>query len=80
MQFQSDILGVDVERPEIIESTAQGSAYMAGIYVGLWKKEDIIHNRKINAVFEPGIKKENRDVLYAGWQKAVKRTMNWSKT
>jgi glycerol kinase len=80
MQFQSDILGVDVERPEIIESTAQGSAYMAGIYVGLWKKEDIIHNRKINAVFEPGIKKENRDALYTGWQKAVKRTMNWSKT
>jgi len=80
MQFQSDILGVDVERPEIIESTAQGSAYMAGIFVGLWKKEDIIHNRKINAVFEPGIAKEKRDVLYAGWQKAVKRTMNWSKT
>ncbi len=80
MQFQSDILGVDVERPEIIESTAQGSAYMAGIYVGLWKKEDIIHNRKINAVFEPKITKEKRDVLYAGWQKAVKRTMNWSKT
>jgi glycerol kinase len=80
MQFQSDILGVDVERPEIIESTAQGSAYMAGIYVGLWKKEDIIHNRKINTVFEPEITKEKRNVLYAGWQKAVKRTMNWSKT
>jgi glycerol kinase len=80
MQFQSDILGVDVERPEIIESTAQGSAYMAGIYVGLWKKEDIIHNRKINTVFEPEITNEKRDVLYAGWQKAVKRTMNWSKT
>jgi glycerol kinase len=80
MQFQSDILGVDVERPEIIESTAQGSAYMAGIFVGLWKKEDIIHNRKINTVFEPSIAKEKRDVLYTGWQKAVKRTMNWSKT
>jgi len=80
MQFQSDILGVDVERPEIIESTAQGSAYMAGIYVGLWKKEDIIHNRKINNVFEPEITKDKRDVLYAGWQKAVKRTMSWSKT
>ncbi len=80
MQFQSDILGVDVERPEIIESTAQGSAYMAGIFVGLWKKEDIIHNRKINTVFEPGIAKGKRDVLYTGWQKAVKRTMNWSKT
>ncbi len=80
MQFQSDILGVDVERPEIIESTAQGSAYMAGIFVGLWKKEDILHNRKINSVFEPAISKEKRDILYNGWQKAVQRTMNWSKT
>jgi glycerol kinase len=80
MQFQSDILGVDVERPEIIESTAQGSAYMAGIFVGLWKKEDILHNRKINSVFEPAISKEKRDILYSGWQKAVQRTMNWSKT
>ncbi len=80
MQFQSDILGVDVERPEIIESTAQGSAYMAGIFVGLWKKEDILHNRKINSVFEPVISKEKRDILYGGWQKAVQRTMNWSKT
>ena len=80
MQFQSDILGVDVERPEIIESTAQGSAYMAGIYVGLWRKEDIVHNRKINNVFEPDITKEKRNELYAGWQKAVKRTMNWDKT
>ena len=80
MQFQSDILGVDVERPEIIESTAQGSAYMAGIFVGLWKKEDILHNRKINSVFEPVISKEKRDILYSGWQKAVQRTMNWSKT
>ena len=80
MQFQSDILGVDVERPEIIESTAQGSAYMAGIFVGLWKKEDILNNRKINSVFEPAISKEKRDILYNGWQKAVQRTMNWSKT
>jgi len=80
MQFQSDILGVDVERPEIIESTAQGSAYMAGIFVGLWKKEDILHNRKINHVFEPSISKEKREILYNGWQKAVQRTMNWSKT
>jgi glycerol kinase len=80
MQFQSDILGVDVERPEIIESTAQGSAYMAGINVGLWQKEDIIHNRKINTVFEPKITRDKRDALYAGWQKAVNRTMNWSKT
>jgi glycerol kinase len=80
MQFQADILGVDVERPEIIESTAQGSAYMAGIYVGLWKKEDIIKNRKINKIFESAISSEKRKDLYRGWQKAVKRTMDWGKS
>jgi len=79
MQFQSNILGVVVQRPEIIESTAQGSAYMAGIYVGLWKQVDIIHNRKINKVFNPEISDEQREKLYEGWQKAVKHTMGWSK-
>jgi glycerol kinase len=79
MQFQSNILGVVVERPEIIESTAQGSAYMAGICVGLWKQNDIIHNRKINKVFNPEIDDKQREKLYGGWQKAVKHTMGWSK-
>jgi len=80
MQFQADILGVNVERPEIIESTAQGSAYMAGIYIGLWKKEDIIKNRKINKIFKPVISSDKRKDLYLGWQKAVKRTMDWGKS
>ena len=79
MQFQADILGVNVERPEIIETTAQGSAYMAGIQTGLWKKEDILQNRKINKVFKPSITTEKRKDLYQGWQKAVKRTMGWNK-
>ena len=77
MQFQSDILGVDVERPDVIESTAQGSAYMAGIKVGLWKKEDIIDNRKVDTLFTPGYESKKREKLYQGWQKAVKRTMGW---
>src|SRR5918993_36499 len=47
MQFQADILGTEVERPEIIESTAMGAAYLAAIQIGLWKKEDIIRNRRI---------------------------------
>jgi glycerol kinase len=80
MQFQSDLLGVHVERPEIIESTSQGSACMAGIYVGLWKKDDIIENRKINRVFKSRISDDQRRSLYTGWQKAVKRTMDWNKT
>ena len=79
MQFQADILGVNVERPEVIESTAQGSAYMAGIYTGIWCKEDIIHNRNVDRLFKPNLDVEKRDALYRRWQSAVKRTMGWLK-
>jgi len=77
MQFQSDILGTEVERPEVIESTALGAAYLAGIEIGLWKKQDIIRNRKIQKQFTPAMDDITRTKLYKGWQKAVKRTMGW---
>jgi glycerol kinase len=77
MQFQSDILGCEVERPEVIESTAMGAAYLAGIQVGVWKKDDILKNRKIQKVFKPEMKEDVRSRLYAGWKKAVERTKNW---
>ncbi len=77
MQFQADILGQNVERPDVIESTAMGAAFLAGITIGLWKKEDIIKNRKIDRAFKPTFNEERRAKLYAGWQKAVKRSMNW---
>jgi glycerol kinase len=77
MQFQADILNKRVERPEVIESTALGAAYLAGITVGLWKKEDIISNRKIERVFNPTFDGAKRTRLYLGWKKAVKRAMNW---
>jgi glycerol kinase len=79
MQFQANVLGVDVERPEVIESTAQGSAYMAGIYVGIWEKSNIIQNRKVNKIFNSEISDEQRQKLYSGWQKAVEHTIGWSK-
>ena len=79
MQFQADILDTKVERPEVIESTALGAAYLAGITVGLWQKEDIIKNRKIEQTFEPKMDDEKRTKLYKGWKKAVKRTMNWEE-
>jgi glycerol kinase len=79
MQFQADILGTQVERPEIIESTAMGAAYFAGIHIGLWKKEDIVRNRKIQKCFKPEMDDNTRTKLYKGWQKAVKRTMGWTK-
>lgn len=77
MQFQSDILGTEVERPEIIESTALGAAYLAAIQIGLWKKEDILKNRKIQKRFAPQMEEATRTRLYKGWKKAVERTMRW---
>jgi len=77
MQFQADILDTRVERAEIIESTALGAAYLAGIGAGLWKKEDILKNRKIQKEFHPQMEEEKRNKLYATWQKAVQRSMNW---
>ena len=77
MQFQSDILNSDVLRPEIIESTAMGAGYLAGIYSSLWDKNKIISNQKINKIFKPNIDSKKRKKLYLGWNKAVNRTLNW---
>lgn len=77
MQFQADILGAIVERPEVIESTALGAAYLAGIQIGLWKKEDIVKHRKVQRLFTPQMEESTRTRLYNGWKKAVKRTMGW---
>lgn len=77
MQFQADLLDVQVERPEVIETTVMGAAYLAGICVGLWQWEHIAKNRKINRVFTPAIEAEKRTRLYAKWQKAVARTKDW---
>jgi glycerol kinase len=77
MQFQADILGSEVERPEVIESTAMGAAYLAGIQVGWWGKADILKNRTIQQRFVPNMDEADRKRLYAGWVKAVNRTMGW---
>jgi len=77
MQFQADILGTKVERPETIESTAMGAAYLAGLACGMWNIEDIQNNRRIDKEFSPSMKQERREKYYSGWQKAVKRSMNW---
>lgn len=75
MQFQSDILEVPVERPEIQEITALGSAYLAGIAVGYWKDQEEIAAQWLNEkTFEPKMDKTESDRLYKGWEKAVKAT------
>ena len=78
MQFQADILGVPVDRPQIIETTALGAAYLAGLAVGVWKsKEDVKTAWKLDTRFEPTMDKEQAAKLYKGWQKAVKHSMAW---
>ena len=78
MQFQADILGVPVDRPKIIETTALGAAYLAGLAVGVWKsKEDLVSTWQLETRFEPSMATEDSAKLYKGWQKAVKRSMDW---
>lgn len=77
MQFQADILNVDVERPEEIETTVMGAAYLAGFCVGFWHQDNIISKRKIDKAFTPSFSKEKREKLYRTWQKAVERTKDW---
>jgi glycerol kinase len=80
MQFQADILGTEVRRPEVIESTAAGAAYLAGIEIGLWTQQDILNNRKIQKRFTPAMDEKTRNKLYRGWQKAVERSKGWVDT
>jgi glycerol kinase len=79
MQFQADILDTEVHRPEVIESTAMGAAFLAGIQVGLWKQGDIDQNRPMNRIFKPSFDRVKRKRLYKNWQKAVERTKGWEE-
>ncbi|WP_430908784.1 glycerol kinase GlpK [Maribacter sp. 2-571] len=79
MQFQADILDTEVHRPEVIESTAMGAAFLAGIQVGLWTQADIDQNRPMNRIFKPTFDRVKRKRLYDKWQKAVERTKGWEE-
>lgn len=80
MQFQADILGVDVYRPDIIETTALGAAYLAGLGVGFWTDKDEIAKRwKVDKVFKPEMEVERQEILYQGWRKAVERSLKWAE-
>ena len=80
MQFQADILGVSVERPEIIETTALGAAYLAGLAVGFWKDQSMVaERRQVNRRFIPSMNEDKRKELYDNWKKAVKRAMHWEE-
>ncbi|MGM9923797.1 MAG: glycerol kinase GlpK [Bacillus sp. (in: firmicutes)] len=73
MHFQSDILGVDVERPVVNETTALGAAYLAGIAVGFWDGQKNVSDKwKLDKEYEPSMESEQQEKLYEGWKKAVK--------
>jgi glycerol kinase len=80
MQFQADILGTDVIRPKVIETTALGAAYLAGLAVGYYKDQnDILTNVAVDKTFKSTMQAGDRAKLVAGWEKAVGRSRDWAK-
>ena len=78
MQFQADILNVPVHRPQVLETTALGAAYLAGLAVGFWKDmEEIKRNWAVDRAFTVQMDEAARTQRYAGWQKAITRAMSW---
>jgi glycerol kinase len=78
MQFQADILDVPVVRPKITETTALGAAYAAGLAVGYWRnREDLVSNWAVDKRWKPQMPQPRRSALYASWQKAVARSLDW---
>lgn len=80
MQFQANILGVPVDRPATVETTALGAAYLAGLAVGFWNdKNEILSNWSLDRRFDAYYTQDVRDSKYRGWKKAVKKAMNWAE-
>ena len=78
MQFQADILGTEVDRPQVTETTALGAAYLAGLAVGFWSdKEEIAKKWAVERKFINSISEDRRDELYSGWKKAIGRSRDW---
>ena len=78
MQFQADVLGIPVERPAILDATAQGAAFAAGLAVGFWDSyKTLVGNRKIDRVFEPGAGAAAAQENFSLWKKAVDRAKDW---
>jgi glycerol kinase len=79
MQFQADVLGVPVVRPKVLETTALGAAYLAGLATGFWNSiDDIRANWRIDRRFDPQMSSERAAELRAGWEKAVERSKAWA--
>ena len=80
MQFQADLLGVPVVRPQVTETTALGAAYLAGLAVGFWQNEaELTALWRAERRFEPAMADSRRAALFADWHRAVKRSLNWAR-
>ena len=80
MQFQADLLGVPVVRPKVLETTALGAAYLAGLTVDLWKSRDELASHwKAERRFEPTMGATERESRMARWREAVTRSRGWSR-
>ncbi len=80
MQFQADILGIQVQRPSCVETTALGAAYLAGLAAGYWKdQKEIRENWQMGSVFDRAMSQEKREELLRGWRKAVRCALVWAE-
>jgi glycerol kinase len=79
MQFQADIVGIPVERPDLVETTALGAAGLAGLALGVWRNtEEFLHGRRFTR-FEPRMRVEDREAGMVGWRRAVSATLAWAQ-
>ena len=79
MQFQSDVLGVSVERPDVIETTALGAAGLAGLAAGVWRDADEFLATRTFTTFQPRLDRASADRLMQGWQRAVRAAVSWAR-
>jgi glycerol kinase len=79
MQFQADILDVPVVRPKVVETTALGAAYAAGLATGVWSGPDeLARNWSVDHRWTPAMPANERERLYGAWKKAVARSLDWA--
>ena len=79
MQFQADILGIPVERPRVLETTALGAAGLAGLAIGFWKNRNEFNRlRRVDRIFYPRMRRSEARALYARWRTAVERSKGWA--
>jgi glycerol kinase len=80
MQFQADVIGIPVERPDLVETTALGAAGLAGLALGVWRTTDEFLQGRRFTRFEPHMGARDREACMAGWRRAVSATLAWARS